>query len=152
MPSSISFQKSKYQIKECKIFDIWCKFHWIFENLMKNKPWYCDDSWLLEIKDVRWHQVLRWGGIGNGWVWRRFKNEQSVIKSWSRCDIDTCYFSLRLFTYSRTAPCKCRYSSFNEDVYDECYEKNLIRTHVNIMKVVDMFDLLSKWDEMRSFW
>jgi hypothetical protein len=42
-------------------------------------------------------------------------------------------------------------------VYDECYEKNLIRTHVNIMKDVDMFDLLSKhicarWDEMRSSW
>jgi hypothetical protein len=62
LPSSISFQKSKYQIKEFKIFDIWCKFHWIFENLMKNKPWYCDDSWLLEIKDVRWHpgSQMRW--------------------------------------------------------------------------------------------
>ena len=51
------------------------------------------------------------------------KNEQSVINNWSRCDIDTCGFSLRLFTYSRTAPCKCRYSSFSEVVYDECCEK-----------------------------
>ena len=51
------------------------------------------------------------------------KNEQSVINSWSRCDIDTCDFSLRLITYSRTAPCKCRYSSFNEVVFDECCEK-----------------------------
>ena len=40
------------------------------------------------------------------------KNEQSVINSLSRCDIDTCGLSLRLIIYSRTAPCKCWYSSF----------------------------------------
>ncbi len=51
------------------------------------------------------------------------KNEQSVTNSWSRCDIDTCGFSLRLITYSRTAPCKCRYSSFNEVLFDGCCEK-----------------------------
>ena len=72
------------------------------------------------------------------------KNEQSVIDSWSRCDIDTYGLSLRLITYSRTAPCKCRYSSFLMNLGMMNVVKNLIRTHVNIMKVVDMFDLLSK--------
>ena len=31
LPSSIGFQKSKYQIKEFKIFDVWWKFHWILK-------------------------------------------------------------------------------------------------------------------------
>ena len=124
MPSSISFQKSKYQIKEFKIFDIWCKFHWIFENLMKNKTmvlW-----WPLTIRNKGCSVASRFSYevvlvmVESG---AKSKNEQSVINSWSRCDIDTCDFSLRLFTYSRTAPCKCRYSSFLWSCFDGCCEK-----------------------------
>ena len=51
------------------------------------------------------------------------KNEQSVINSWSRCDIDTCGFSLRLFTYSRTARVSVGTPLFYKVVYDECCEK-----------------------------
>ena len=51
------------------------------------------------------------------------KNEQSVINSWSRCDIDTCCFSLRLFTYSRTARVSVGTPLFYEVVYDEFCEK-----------------------------
>ena len=113
LPSSISFQKSKYQIKEFKIFDVWWKFHWIFENLMKNKTmvlW-----WPLTIRNKGCSVASRFSDevvlvmVDSG---AKSKNEQSVINSWSRCDIDTCGLSLRRFTYSRTAPCKCRYSSF----------------------------------------
>ena len=73
------------------------------------------------------------------------KNEQSVIDSWSRCDIDTCGLSLRLITYSRTAPCKCRYSSFNEVVYDECCEKFDMHLceHHNMSVQYEM-----RWDEI----
>ena len=81
------------------------------------------------------------------------KNEQSVINSWSRCDIDTCDFSLRLFTYSRTAPCKCRYSFFYKVVYDE-FVKNLRCTHENIMNsryvwfFIKTYLCKMRWDEI----
>ena len=90
-------------------------------------------------------QVLIWGGIGNGWIWRQFKMSKASSTCWSRCDIDTCGLSLRLITYSRTAPCKCRYSSF---LMKLCMMNVVICTHENIMKVVGMFDL-SMQDEMR---
>jgi len=98
LPLSIGFQKSKYQIKEFKIFDF------DFENLMKNKTmvlW-----WPLTIRNKGCSVASRFSDevvlvmVDSG---AKSKNEQSVINSWSRCDIDTCCFSLRLFTYSRTA-------------------------------------------------
>jgi hypothetical protein len=60
------------------------------------------------------------------------KNEQSVINSWSRCDIDTCDLSLRLIIYSRTACVSVGTPLFYKIVYDEFCEK-LICTHENIM-------------------
>ena len=51
------------------------------------------------------------------------KNKQSVIDSWSRCDIDTCDLSLRLITYSRTARVSVGTPLFYKVVYDECCEK-----------------------------
>ena len=51
------------------------------------------------------------------------KNEQSVIDSWSRCDIDTCDLSLRLIIYSRTARVSVGTPLFYKVVYDEFCEK-----------------------------
>ena len=60
------------------------------------------------------------------------KNEQSVIDSWSKCDIDTCCFSLRLITYSRTARVSVGTPLFYKIMYDEFCE-NLKCIHENIM-------------------
>ncbi|MFO0006823.1 MAG: hypothetical protein ACK559_37470, partial [bacterium] len=51
------------------------------------------------------------------------KNEQSVINSWSRCDIDTCDLSLKLIIYSRTTRASVGTPLFYKVVYDEFCEK-----------------------------
>ncbi len=82
------------------------------------------------------------------------KNEQSVINNWSRCDIDTCGLSLRLITYSRTAPCKCRYSSFLWSCIWWMLWKNLICTQVNIINcryvwfLIKIYLCKMRWDEI----
>ena len=83
------------------------------------------------------------------------KNEQSVINSWSRCDIDTCCFSLGLITYSRTA----RVSVGTPLFYKSCVWWVLWEIWDALLRtswIVDMFDFLSKhicarWDDKILF-